>query len=49
MNRIFQDVVGIVIGLTIFKTSFETAPRHPHGEATAMVVASVVIFGEFSL
>ena len=39
MNRVFQNVVGIVIGFTVVKPLFETAARCPGAEATTMMIS----------
>ena len=49
VNRVFYYVVGKVIGLAILKTCFDTTSGHPHREAAAMVIATVVVFGQFAL
>ena len=42
VNRIFDDVVGKVISLTIDLAGAGTATTHPHGEAAGVMVAAKV-------
>ena len=49
VHGIFDDVVGEIICLAIFKSRFESTARHPHGKATSMMVAPMVVLGQFSL
>src|SRR5688572_15111872 len=39
MYRIFHDVVGKVIGFAERHAGFHPAARHPHAEATRMMIA----------
>ena len=39
------DIVGVVVGLPIGDTGLYAAARHPDGEATGVVIASVVFPG----
>ena len=49
VNRIFDDVVGKVISLTIDLAGAGTATTHPHGEAAGVMVAAIVLLGEAPL
>ncbi len=49
VDGVFHDVVGEVVGLAVFETGLDPAACHPHGKTAAMVVAPVVVLGQFSL
>ena len=49
VNRVFGDVVAHFIGFTVDLPSLDSAPGEPEGEATGVVVAAVVGFGETAL
>ena len=49
VDGVFGDVVGEVVGFAEFDAAFDAAASHPHGEATGVVVAAVVVFGEVAL
>lgn len=48
MNRQLGDIIAEIIGFAKY-TWFNAATRHQNGKATRMVVAAVIVFGEFSL
>lgn len=49
MDRILHDVVGEIIRLSVDRASLDAATSHPHGEASGMVVSSVIVLAESSL
>lgn len=49
MKRVFDDVVREVVGFSVDGAAFGAAAGHPHGEATRVVVATVVFPGETAL
>src|SRR5882762_202735 len=49
VNWIFDDVIAEVIGLAVNHAAFDTASRHPHGEAAWMMVAAIISLGQFAL
>ena len=49
MNGVFNDVVTELIGLPEWKSFFDPATRQPDRETARMVVAAVIVFGEFTL
>ena len=40
MDRIFRDVVAIIIGLTVAESRFDSPSGHPDGKTARMVVAA---------
>lgn len=49
VDRVFDDVVGVVVSLAVVVAGFEAAAGDPGGKAAAVVIAAVIVFGEFSL
>lgn len=49
MYGVFDDVVAEVVGLAIAEAGFYACSGHPHAETAWVVVAAVVVFGEFAL
>src|SRR5580698_1272464 len=49
VHRIFHDVVAEIVGLSVYVAFFRSAARHPDGEATRMMVSSVVFFRKSAL
>src|SRR2546426_2602197 len=43
------DVVAVIIGTAISDSRLNAATGQPNTEATGMMIASVIIFGEFAL
>ena len=48
-NRILDDVVGKVIGLTVDGATFDSGTGKPNAEAARMVVTSVIGFAQAAL
>src|ERR1700691_3540518 len=48
MDGVLDDVVAEVIGLTV-DAWFYPAAGHPDGKAARVVIAAIVLFGEFPL
>jgi len=44
-----DDVVAVVVGCTVGHAGFDSAAGHPCGEAARMVIAAIVVLGEFAL
>src|SRR5437016_10499439 len=44
-----SDVVTVVIGAAIGQAGFDATARQPNGEATRMMVAAIIVFGELAL
>ena len=44
-----RDVVAVIVGASVGDTWFDSAARHPGGEAARVVIAAVVFFREISL
>ena len=42
VDRVFGDVIAEIVSLTVSHARFDTAAGCPHGEATRMMVASVI-------
>src|SRR5207344_2238736 len=42
VHRVFDDVVGELVRLTVHRPAFHTAARHPEAEAAWVMVAAVV-------
>src|SRR5438132_496005 len=49
VNGVFDDVVREIIGLAINGARARAAASHPHGEATRVMIAPVVVFSESAL
>src|ERR1043166_4160226 len=49
VNRIANDIIREVIGFTENRSGPAAATGHPHGEASGMMVAAIILFGEFAL
>ena len=49
MNGVFHDIITEVVGLTESKARLHAGSSHPHGKATGMVVAAVIIRRQFTL
>jgi hypothetical protein len=49
VDRISGDVVTEVVGFSMDVSAFDARPGHPDAEAAGMVVAAVVVGGEFAL
>ena len=49
MNGVLQNIVSVFIRFTVLESSLEASTGHPHREASPMVVASVVVLGQFAL
>ena len=41
-DRIFHDVVAIIVGLAVSDAGLRTAAGHPHREATTVMIAAVI-------
>lgn len=46
VDRVFDDVVAVVVGFAVGDARLDAAAGHPEGEAAAVVVAAVVGLGE---
>ncbi len=46
---VFDNVVGVFVGLAVGDSAFDSAACHPGGEATGVVIATVLITGEIAL
>src|SRR5205807_7570728 len=46
---IFHDVVAIIVGLAESDARLDAASGQPHGEAAGMMIAAVVVLGQFAL
>lgn len=49
VNRILHDVIAKLTSFTVDQTPLHPTSRHPSGEASRMMVPTVVGAGEFSL
>ncbi len=49
MNRVFQDVVTVIIRLTVLDTRFKSSSGKPGREATAVVITAMISLGQLSL
>src|ERR1700690_2752822 len=49
MHRVYRDVVAEIVGLAIRCARLDSTTRHPHGEASRMVVASVAFRRKITL
>src|SRR5258708_4494548 len=49
MNWILHDVVTVIIRLAIDQTGLDAAARHPNCEATPVMIAAMIVFGERAL
>lgn len=49
MDGVAGYVVAEVVGFAVGGAAFDAAPSHPHGKATRMVVATVVVGSQRSL
>src|SRR5215831_7154455 len=49
MDRIFGDIVRVVVCLTNCNTSLNTAAREPGGEATRVVISPILLRSQFTL
>src|SRR6266481_9735599 len=49
VDRIFDDIVTVVVGLAEAETGLDSAAGHPDRITAAMVIAAIVIFFNFSL
>src|SRR4051794_13203133 len=49
VDRVRHHVVAVVVGLAETEAALHTASCHPHGEATGMVIASVIRVGQLAL
>src|SRR5436853_5099910 len=45
MHRFFHDVIAVVVGLSVGDAFLHPTAGQPHGKATAMMIASVIVFG----
>ena len=48
-RRMTWDVVAVVVGGAVAHAGLDAAAGHPSGKAARMMVATVVVFGEFPL
>ncbi len=46
VNRIFNDVVAVIVGFAERHAGLDAAAGHPHGEAAAMMIAAVIGGGQ---
>ena len=49
VEGILDDIIAEVVGLPVDGTALASTARHPHGEATWMVIAAVVRLAEAAL
>src|SRR5579862_806209 len=49
VNRVFDNVIAVVVRLADGDSALDPPARHPHGEAARMVVAAIVGAAEFAL
>ena len=49
MHRVFQNIVGVIIGKAVLHACLESATCNPGGEATPVVVTPVAVLGQFAL
>src|ERR1700733_1467171 len=49
VDRVFDDVVGEIVGLAVDRAGSRAAAGHPHGEAAGMMVAAVVFVRQATL
>ena len=49
VDRVFDDVVAEFVGLAVDDAGLDAAAGHPDGEAAGVMIAAVVVFGEFAL
>src|SRR5439155_4968375 len=49
VDRLLNDVVAEVVGLAVDDAGFDAAAGHPGREATRMVIAAVIVFGQLAL
>ena len=49
VDRVFHDVVAVVVGLAQTDAGLDAAAGEPHGEAAWMMIAPVIISGELAL
>jgi hypothetical protein len=49
VDRIFHDVVAVIVGLALADAGRDAAAGEPHGEAARMMIAPVIVRGELAL
>jgi hypothetical protein len=49
MHRVFLDVIAKIVGLTKHKTLFHPGSCHPNRVAARVMVAAIIVAGEFAL
>ena len=49
VDRVFEDIVAVVVGFSDSDSFFDSSSGHPHAEALGMMIASVVFASQFSL
>src|SRR5437867_5285859 len=49
VDRVFGDVVAVIVGFTEADARLDSPAGHPNGVAAAMVVAAIIIFFELAL
>ena len=49
MDRILYDIITKIIRHTVVEAFFHSGTGHPHREATGMMVAPVIAFGDLAL
>src|SRR6266478_5080334 len=48
-DRIAGDVIAIVVGFAVADAGLDAAARQPEGKATWVVIAAVIVGGQFAL
>ena len=49
VNRVPDDIVAVIVRLTVFDSRTHAAAREPRGKTAAVMVTAVVVFGKFTL
>src|SRR5204863_724057 len=49
VDRVFDDVVGKVVGFAMNHAGPGAATSHPHGETARVMIAPIVVFAETAL
>ena len=49
MHRVFDNIVGVVVGFAVHLAPLDSAACHPHGKASRVMVTPIVVFGQSTL
>ena len=49
VSVVVDDIVAIVVGLSVSDAGLYTAPSHPDAETARVVIPAIIVFGQFAL